>query len=293
MDRIAVTARLRPGAEARALELLAAGPPFDPARAGLTRHTVYARGDTVFFVFEGEDLRRTRPGLVNDRLRSAAFAAWGPLLAEEPRLAHAAYHWDRKEETMNLILIAPDGAESAPQAARPGARRGTSSRGDLRSRCARARRTAQRRLRLGRVRSARSDRTGLEAAQRRRRPGKGPRNRRQDDDAARRRRRRDRRLCERQRRGPHRRWFARAGGACERAPRKRLTRRPARGPAAGPGRPRCGATGHGLARGFPALRFRGNAAGTGVKPQQDPRNAPQADSIGRDGRSRTCARHSN
>jgi nucleotide-binding universal stress UspA family protein len=120
MDRIAVTARLRPGAEARALELLAAGPPFDPARAGLTRHTVYARGDTVFFVFEGEDLRRTLPGLVNDRLRSAAFAAWGPLLAEEPRLAHAAYHWDRKEETMNLILIATDGSESAQEAVQLG-----------------------------------------------------------------------------------------------------------------------------------------------------------------------------
>jgi nucleotide-binding universal stress UspA family protein len=41
-------------------------------------------------------------------------------LAEEPRLAHAAYHWDRKEETMNLILIATDGSESAQEAVQLG-----------------------------------------------------------------------------------------------------------------------------------------------------------------------------
>ena len=116
MDRIAVTARLRPGSEKRARELLAAGPPFDPRRAGLARHAVYVRGDTVLFVFEGEALERTLPALVNDRLRSAAFAGWGPLLAEEPRLAHAVYHWDRKEDTMRTILIATDGSASAHEA---------------------------------------------------------------------------------------------------------------------------------------------------------------------------------
>jgi hypothetical protein len=42
----------------------------------------------VVFVFEGEDLRRTLPRLLNDRLRSGAFAAWGGLLDEGPRLAH-------------------------------------------------------------------------------------------------------------------------------------------------------------------------------------------------------------
>ena len=76
MKRIAVTAQLQPRAEERARELLAAGPPFDPGRAGTTRHTVYAYGDTVVFVFEGEDLGRTLPALLNDRLRSGAFGAW-------------------------------------------------------------------------------------------------------------------------------------------------------------------------------------------------------------------------
>lgn len=116
MNRIAVTARLRPGAEARARELLTAGPPFDPGRVALARHTVFMRGDLVLFVFEGEDLGRTLPALLNDRLNSGAFAAWGPLLAEEPRLAHAAYHWDQKEETMKSIVIGTDGSPSAQEA---------------------------------------------------------------------------------------------------------------------------------------------------------------------------------
>ena len=54
--------------------------------------------------------------LLNDRLNSASFSAWAPLLAEQPRLAHEAYHWDPKEDTMKKILIATDGSESAHEA---------------------------------------------------------------------------------------------------------------------------------------------------------------------------------
>ena len=116
MNRIAVTVQLAPGAEERARELLAAGPPFDPGRLGLTRHTVYTHEEAVVFVFEGEQLERSLPALLNDRLRSGAFAAWGALLAGEPRLAHAVYHWDEKEDTMKPILIATDGSPSAQEA---------------------------------------------------------------------------------------------------------------------------------------------------------------------------------
>lgn len=116
MNRIVVTAKLRPGTEERARELLAAGPPFDPGRAGLTRHSVYARGDLVAFVFEGDDLRRTLPALLNDRLRAGAFAPWAALLAEQPRLAHPVYHWEKEEDTMKAILIATDGSPSAQEA---------------------------------------------------------------------------------------------------------------------------------------------------------------------------------
>jgi nucleotide-binding universal stress UspA family protein len=120
MDRVAVTVHLRPGSEERVAELLADGPPFDPGRIGLARHTVYAQGDTVVFVFEGEELERKLSALLNDRLRSGAFAAWAALVANEPRLAHAVYHWDREEDRMKTILIAIDGSPSAQEAVEVG-----------------------------------------------------------------------------------------------------------------------------------------------------------------------------
>jgi hypothetical protein len=95
MQRVAVTVNIRPGAEDRLKELLAWGPPFDPSDAGLARHTVYAREDIVVFVFEGEEVDRKLSGLLNDPLQSGAFGSWGALVAEEPRLAHEVYHWER------------------------------------------------------------------------------------------------------------------------------------------------------------------------------------------------------
>jgi nucleotide-binding universal stress UspA family protein len=120
MERIAITARLRPGSEERARELLNAGPPFDPARMGFARHSVFLGKDLVVFVFEGERLRSVLSGLINDPVRAAAFGAWAPLLASRPRLAHETYHWDAKEASMKKILIATDGSPSAHEAVRFG-----------------------------------------------------------------------------------------------------------------------------------------------------------------------------
>ena len=116
MERVVITARLKEGSEERARELIVAGPPFDPSQAGLTQHGVYLGHDVVVFVFEGEGVAGRLSQLVNDRLNSASFSAWAPLLAEQPRLAHEAYHWDSKEDTMKKILIATDGSESALEA---------------------------------------------------------------------------------------------------------------------------------------------------------------------------------
>jgi nucleotide-binding universal stress UspA family protein len=116
MERVAITAKLREGSEARARELVAAGPPFDPGRAGLTQHGVFVGHDIVVFVFEGDGVVPRLSRLMNNRLNSAAFTAWAPLLAGQPRLAHEVYHWDPKEDTMKRILIATDGSESAHQA---------------------------------------------------------------------------------------------------------------------------------------------------------------------------------
>src|SRR5215208_904331 len=115
MERVAITVPLKKGSEARA-ELVAAGPPFDPGRAGLTQHGVFVGHDIVVFVFEGDGVVRRLSRLMNNRLNSAAFAAWAPLLAGQPWLAHEAYHWDPKEDTMKKILIATDGSESAHEA---------------------------------------------------------------------------------------------------------------------------------------------------------------------------------
>jgi hypothetical protein len=98
MERVAITARLKEGSEARARDLVAAGPPFDPSQAGLAKHSVYVAHSLVVFVFEGDGVARQLSRLVNDRLNSASFSAWAPLLAEQPRLAHEIYHWDLKEE---------------------------------------------------------------------------------------------------------------------------------------------------------------------------------------------------
>jgi nucleotide-binding universal stress UspA family protein len=115
MERIAITARLKDGCETRARKLVEAGPPFDPREAGLDHHGVFVGPELVVFVFEGDDVERTVSRLLNDRLGSAAFSAWGPLLAEQPRMAHETYHWDQ-EDTMERIVIATDGSESAHEA---------------------------------------------------------------------------------------------------------------------------------------------------------------------------------
>jgi len=120
MERVVITARLNEGSEARARDLVRGGPPFDPRQASLARHSVFVGHEIVVFVFEGEDVRRRLSELVNDRLYSAAFSAWAPLLAEQPKIAHEAYHWDPKEDTMNKIVIATDGSESAAEAVKFG-----------------------------------------------------------------------------------------------------------------------------------------------------------------------------
>ena len=94
MERLVVTLKLQGGMQDRAAELIAAGPPFDPEDLGLARHAVYLGDDLVIFAFEGEDVEARVGALINDPVRSASFAAWTPLLAGTPALAHEAYHWE-------------------------------------------------------------------------------------------------------------------------------------------------------------------------------------------------------
>jgi len=58
---------------------------------------VYVSSHEAIFLFEGPDVARDVAGLVDDMAVSAAFSAWGPLVAGTPRLAHQAYFWEGDE----------------------------------------------------------------------------------------------------------------------------------------------------------------------------------------------------
>ena len=73
MQRIAVIARLRPGAAEEAARLIELGPPFDPPEHGIERHTVFLAPDVALFVFEGGHV--IEPARVARRRRGAV-GAW-------------------------------------------------------------------------------------------------------------------------------------------------------------------------------------------------------------------------
>lgn len=54
VERYLISARLKPGRAAAAERTLLAGPPFDPAEAGLSAHAAYLTDDSVYLVFEGQ-----------------------------------------------------------------------------------------------------------------------------------------------------------------------------------------------------------------------------------------------
>jgi hypothetical protein len=99
MEQLAIVARLKAGAEPRAAELLAKGPPFHPEVSGLDRHTVYLSAGEVVFVFEGREVEWIVEELVDDPLRPLAADAleeWRPLVEGEPRIARPVYAWLRE-----------------------------------------------------------------------------------------------------------------------------------------------------------------------------------------------------
>jgi len=88
--------------EVRAAELLAAGPPFDPAEWGLTRHEVFLSAGEVVFVFEGSEVDGIVGALVDDPFHpriTDALARWRELVDEEHvRIARPAFGWPPRPE---------------------------------------------------------------------------------------------------------------------------------------------------------------------------------------------------
>ena len=97
MDKVAIVARLKPGAEPRAAELLAQGVPFDAEESGLERHVVYLSAGEVVFVFEGHEVDSVVDDLISEPFHwplLRALEAWRPLIDENPRIARPAYEWE-------------------------------------------------------------------------------------------------------------------------------------------------------------------------------------------------------
>jgi hypothetical protein len=100
MNRIALVARLKPGAQEKASGLLEQGPPFDPAERGLARHAVYLSAGEVVLVFEGDEVELIVNEIVNEPFGAVAEAlgTWRELVVDPPRIARPVYSWGSDED---------------------------------------------------------------------------------------------------------------------------------------------------------------------------------------------------
>jgi len=82
VERYVIAARLRPGGAAVAERALLAGPPFDPAEAGLSAHGAYLSHDSVYLVFEGEAAHAK--ALQLSRKHFVAVSRWQSIISDLP-----------------------------------------------------------------------------------------------------------------------------------------------------------------------------------------------------------------
>jgi hypothetical protein len=98
MERVAIIARLKPGAEPRAAELISAGPPFDPEGSGFDRHSVYLSASEVMFVFEAHEVEWLVDALIDEPFHwmlDKAIDEWRPLVDGPPRISRNLFSWER------------------------------------------------------------------------------------------------------------------------------------------------------------------------------------------------------
>ena len=92
-DELAVRVSLKEGCLGRARELLAKGPPLDPAKLGLSGHEVYLREGEAVFVFRGSDVQtRISRALAHPAVWRAGLA-WQRCFATAPKIVDAAEVW--------------------------------------------------------------------------------------------------------------------------------------------------------------------------------------------------------
>lgn len=92
-DALAVRVALKEGCLERARELLAKGPPLDPASLGLSGHEVYLREGEAVFMFRGSDVRaRVSKALAHPAVWRAGLA-WQRCFAAAPQIVNTTDVW--------------------------------------------------------------------------------------------------------------------------------------------------------------------------------------------------------
>ncbi len=87
-EQMAVIVPLKVGHAERAKELVAQGPPFDPAALGLERHEVFVTAREAVFVFAGPQLREKLEQATRDPTLWHAGLAWRACMSGRPRLSN-------------------------------------------------------------------------------------------------------------------------------------------------------------------------------------------------------------
>jgi hypothetical protein len=97
MERVAIVARLNPGAAEEARKLIAAGPPFDLPASGIDRHSVFASAGEVVFVFEGHQIEWIVDELIDGPFQyelERAIHNWRSIIEGAPRIARQQFGWE-------------------------------------------------------------------------------------------------------------------------------------------------------------------------------------------------------
>lgn len=89
-EEVAVIVPLKKGRMAQAKELVAHGPPFDPAALGLTRHEVFLTADKAIFVFAGAHVRAKLERMTRNPTLWRVGIAWRGCISGRPSLAAAS-----------------------------------------------------------------------------------------------------------------------------------------------------------------------------------------------------------
>ena len=109
-DEIDLIVPLRADAQQRVRELIAQGPPFDPAALNLRRHQVLLGPEDVIFAFEGPQIRQSLERTLSQPVLWKAGVAWRRCIAGRPRISIPV---DRSPTPRELIYSWPPQAGTA------------------------------------------------------------------------------------------------------------------------------------------------------------------------------------